>query len=570
MVLVYKQLAKQMIHNKIFMLLLLFLTVLTSLSFHFVIFSIDGNIAMLNALATLTENQQLYKNALSANTSLAYTFFISTVGLTSFVVVMYFYRFYRANKKQIGCIKSLGFKDRSLCACFVIFIAVLSEVGAILGLIAGYFLSDILIRANANTYAVTGLVKNISLSSLFVGLAVSTAVFCLVTFLCYFFVRGKEPAALIAGNESHVRFSFSLRAANCISNMFPVKNKLAIRIALRKPLSIFLIIVGVMSFSVCMILGRSLNISSQKVFDSQKIGHNYDYDTRYSEYQTAPTPENVILYLDDTVQFSINGREIEQVVTGLYTLNNVYELQNFKGDVLPVPKAGTVYINPGLHQTYGVNIGDRFVVDVAGVNLEVTVADIAANAKSANIYVNADELSETLSIPVGAYNGVLSKEKMNNGVATTKEQRIDTLNREAVSSNISAVINQSIGGLIGMILIFLALYASFGDNTRDMLILHMMGYRTKYIRKMLIDVYMPIVWTAFFLTLAPSILLARSIQKSLSVSTNDYMPFGTNILVIILVFAGLNLIYWSVQTLFGLGIKRIIIKEEISEFIYAE
>lgn len=570
MILVFKQLAKQIMQNKIFVILLLVLTMLTSLSFYFVVFSIDGNMAMLHTLTALTENQQLYKNALDANTSLAYTFFISTVGLTSFVFVMYFYRFYRASKKQIGCMKSLGFKDSSLCTCFVIFVAVLSEFGAILGLIFGYFMSDILIRANADTYSVTGLVKNISLESLLMGLVVSTSVFCLITFFCYYFVRGKEPGILIAGNESRLGFSFPLRSANYVSNLIPTKNKLTLRIALRKPLSLFLIMVAVMSFNVCLILGRSLNISSQKVFDSQTIGHNYEYDTKYSELQTVPTPENMIPYLENTVRLFIEGHEINQNVTGLYTLNNLYELQNTRGDILPVPEAGEVYINPGLHEIYGLNIGDRIVADIAGFNLEVTVSDIAVNAKTANIYVNADVLSKILNTSSGAYNGVLSMEKMNDGIATTKNQRIDTLNRNAVSSNISAVINQSIGGLMGAILIFLALYASFGDSTRDMLILHMMGYRTKHIGKMLIDVYMPIVWTAFFLTLAPSILLARSIQKSLSISTNDYMPFGTGISVIILAFAGISIIYRLVQAIIGLGIKRIIAKEKISEFIYAE
>jgi len=152
----------------------------------------------------------------------------------------------------------------------------------------------------------------------------------------------------------------------------------------------------------------------------------------------------------------------------------------------------------------------------------------------------------------------------------TKAERIDILNRNAVSNNISAVINQSIGGLIGVVLIFLALYISFQDNTRDMLILHLMGYKTKSIRKLLIDVYIPIVWTAFLLTIVPSIYLAKSIQESLSILINDYMPFGTNVIVIFTVLVLLNVIYWLVQSLFVFGIKQTIVKEEISEFIYAE
>ena len=143
---------------------------------------------------------------------------------------------------------------------------------------------------------------------------------------------------------------------------------------------------------------------------------------------------------------------------------------------------------------------------------------------SASIYINANELSEILKIPAGSYNGALSMGEMNGGVSVTKTQRIDDLNRNAVSNNISGVINQAIGVIVGAILIFLTLYVSFQDNIRDMLILHIMGYRIKNIRSLLIDVYRPIVWTAFLFTIVPSILLARSIQKSLSVSTNDYMP----------------------------------------------
>lgn len=165
---------------------------------------------------------------------------------------------------------ALGLKDSRLSACFVIFVAVLSEIGAGLGLVGGNFLSGVLIRANVNTYSVAGLVKDVSLSSLFIDLVTSTAVFCLTAFFCYFFVGGKEPGTLIAGNENCVVFSLSLRAANSLCSMIPTKNKFPLRIALHKPLSIFLIIVAVMSFSVCMILGRSLNKAAKKFMTQQQ------------------------------------------------------------------------------------------------------------------------------------------------------------------------------------------------------------------------------------------------------------------------------------------------------------
>ena len=568
---VFKQLVKQLVYNKVFVVLLFILAMLTSLSFYFVMFSVDGNISALSKLSGLNESQLLLRDALNSNTTLAYAFFTALIILTVFVFIMFFYRFFRSNKRQIGCIKSLGFRDNALCSCFVIFTAILSVIGTLSGLLGGYFLSDVLMDAYEKTYSVTGLVKGLSVQNLVVGLMISTAVFCAASFFCYSFVGGKEPGVLITGISNQTRFTAGLKAANKISSLIPVKNKFPLRIALRKPFVLLLIIVAVMSFNIFIILGRSLHISSQKVFNSQIIGHNYEYDTSYTEYKTDLLPEKVaIAYLDCPAKLFTGSFDIEHTVIGLYDLNDVYELQNSNGSLLSMLEAGTVYINPGLNEIYGVNIGDDLIVEINGDEYIFTVVDIAANAKSTGLYINANELSEILEIPVGAYNGVLSMETMPGGITITRTQQIDRLDRDAVSNEISAVINQVSGVIVGIILILLALYLSFQDNTSDILILHMMGFRINAIRKMLIDIYLPIIWVAFLITLAPSIYFAKWYQKSLSISINDYMPFGTSIFVILFAFLLLSMIYWLVQVMFGHGLKRVIAKEEISEFIYAE
>ena len=275
--LVYKQLTKQITANKIFVTLLLLLTILTSLSFFFVKFSIDGNMEMLNSLTSLTENQKLYQAALNSNTSLANMFFLSLTSLTAFVFVMFFYRFFRENRKQIGCLKSLGYKDSFLQCYFVVFTATVSVIGSLFGLVGGYFLSDILIQANIRTYAVTGLIKGVNALSFFIGVIVATTIFCLVTFFIYSLVKGKEVGVLLAGKQTKKKISHTFKVANRIAGLLPVKNQFPLRIALRKPVAVFMILVAVMAFNVCMMLGYSLNISSKNVFASQTMGHNYEY-----------------------------------------------------------------------------------------------------------------------------------------------------------------------------------------------------------------------------------------------------------------------------------------------------
>lgn len=568
--LVYKQLYKQMIKDKVFTTLLFVLIMLTSACFFFGMFSIDGNMEVLNALDSLTQNQQLYKAALSSNTFLTYHFFASTIGLSALVFVMFFYRFFRANKRQMGCIKTLGFKDNLLQLVFVAFTAALSFTASLAGLFGGYFLSDLLINANSRTYLVTGLTKNIEAFSLIIGLSVPAVVFCTAAFLCYGFVRNKEAGFLLAGNQQQRRFSITLKMADKISRIAPVNKRLSLRIALRKPLSVVLLLIAVMSFSVCMILGQSLNISSAKVFDMQAIGHHYGYDIRYFEYQTGASPNNTLVYLESPVTVTIGNYELERTITGFYRTNELYELRNQKNEVLSMLKPDTAYINPEFSEIFGVKIGDTLTVDIAGTRQEFLVEDIAINASSKSFYVSGQQLSEILGIPTGAYNGVFSTDEIQGDNITTREGRVEELKRNAVSNQVSGVINQSVGVLVGAILIFLALYINFQDNTHDILILNMIGHRLKDIRKMLVNVYLPVLWAAFLVTLVPSVLLAKSIQRSLSISTNDYMPFGINVFVILAAFLSISLIYWGVQISFSLGIKRVIAKREIIEIVYTE
>lgn len=568
--LIYKQLFKQVINDKIFLSLLLLLTMLTSLSFFFVMGSVDGNIKILNRLQTLTASQQLYKSALDSNRILAYTFWLSLVSLSTVVFVMFFYRFFRVNKKQMGCIKALGFKNSSLQFFFIAFTAVLSALGAILGLFGGYVLSDILIKANSKTYGVTGLTKSISGFSLGIGLVVSTVVFCITAFLCYGFVRNKEASLLLAGNNVQNRFPVTLKIADKISRIAPVQKRLSLRIALRRPLSVFLLLVSVMSFHVCMILGQSLNISSAKIFHAQTTGHNYQYQIQYQGYKNSDIFGDVMMYVESTSTVMINNYEIERTVSGLYGINELYELKNRNNELLTTPNAGYVYINPELSEIYGVRIGDILVLTIADKPYQFIVGEIAANAQTNHIYMNGEQLAEILDIEAGSYNGVFSADKLRGGTVTSKEQRMEELNRDSVSNKTSAVINQVTGVLVGIILIFLALHISFQDNTHDILILSMLGHRAKEIRKLLIDVYLPVLWGMFVITLAPSMILARAIQHSLSISTNNYMPFGIDPLVIIIAFGMINIIYYGVQAVFHWRIKKIMEKGKNTDIIYAE
>ena len=66
--LLYKSVTKQIMKNRTYVFLVWVLTILTSLPYFFVKFSIDGNMDLLHRKDIVQENEVLWKNALKSNT----------------------------------------------------------------------------------------------------------------------------------------------------------------------------------------------------------------------------------------------------------------------------------------------------------------------------------------------------------------------------------------------------------------------------------------------------------------------------------------------------------------------
>lgn len=568
-----KQITREILKNKIFIFLLFLLSIFTSFMYFFVRFSIDANMKVLNSLSVLSKNQLLYQNALNSNIILAQNFLIVLTALTSFVFIMFFYRFYKSNGKQIGCLRALGYKNSVLRNYFVSFTALLSFIGSLFGFIFGKLGSNILINANKQSYNVTGLIKGINFSSIIIGWFVPMTIFCIVTFFSYQFVGHMEIGNLISGTSNKRGFSKLLKFVNSFIKILPIKNKIPYRIAFRKPISVLLIITAIMGFTVMFVMGYSLNMISKKVFLSQTVGHKYLFDTHFAEFKTSDEEKNNAMYYlsYDIVVTSPNGTEVEQQIIGIEQNDGILALQNKNGELLAPTKEDSVYISPALNELYGFNIGDKIMLIFNNKDYALTIKNIADNAKLKSVYISKNQLAHILNLPENAYNGVLSIERIwdNKGTTTTYEQKITDLKRDFVSNRNSAIINQSIGCIAGCILLYLALLLNFQDNIKDMLILHLMGYEPKAIKKLLINVYRPILVVSFLLTLIPSIIIAQWVQKSLSIQTGDYMPFQTNTLFIFIIFILLNVLYSLVQITFIRRIKNVINKESITDYTNA-
>ena len=550
-----KQMIKELFRKKIFLALMFLLTVLTSFMYFFVHFSIDANLKWLNKLPSLNEKQAAYQNGLMSNTSLASDMLLGFLALTSFVFAFVFVRFYREHQKQIGAFKALGFTGRDINSVFWKVTFVMSLTGGVIGLIGGFFASDILISANREAYLISGIRKGISGLSICGGILVPGLVLTMITAASWLVV-GKQDAGTLMTGIRKSDYTKTLILADRISGMFPVKMQLPMRLALRNPVAAGLIIVSVMMVSVMFLLGFSLNQSSERLKESQLIGHNYNYQEEFDTVIHGEKEKLAIRYLKESVTLDNGRKTIDFSLVGMDEDAQVYEFLDEKGGMVAYPGEQEIVIGKQLEEVYGFHLGDEITVSGEKGSAVFRVSGVAFNATTGNAYVSLNAMQKLLGVSKDAYNGIYCVEEKAGKAGITRAERLDELQRDTVSNRVSAVIVQVMGCVIGCILLFLALLINFQSAADEMHILQLLGYQRKEIHRMLIDIYKPLIAGAFLLTLPLALGIVKALLRGMSRQIGDYMMFQTHVAVWGLIIVVIFVIYLLVQLCFQIGIRR--------------
>ena len=558
-----KQMIKELFRKKIFLALMFLLTVLTSFMYFFVHFSIDANLKWLNKLPSLNEKQAAYQNGLMSNTSLASDMLLGFLALTGFVFAFVFVRFYREHQKQIGAFKALGFTGRDINSVFWKVTFVMSLTGGVIGLIGGFFASDILISANREAYLISGIRKGISGLSICGGILVPGLVLTMITAASWLVV-GKQDAGTLMTGIRKSDYTKTLILADRISGMFPVKMQLPMRLALRNPVAAGLIIVSVMMVSVMFLLGFSLNQSSERLKESQLIGHNYNYQEEFDTVIHGEKEKLAIRYLKESVTLDNGRKTIDFSLVGMDEDVQVYEFLDEKGGKVAYPGEQEIVIGKQLEEVYGFHLGDEITVSGEKGSAVFRVSGVAFNATTGNAYVSLNAMQKLLGVSKDAYNGIYCVEEKAGKAGITRAERLDELQRDTVSNRVSAVIVQVMGCVIGCILLFLALLINFQSAADEMHILQLLGYQRKEIHRMLIDIYKPLIAGAFLLTLPLALGIVKALLRGMSRQIGDYMMFQTHVAVWGLIIVVIFVIYLLVQLCFQIGIRREMQKENNS------
>ena len=563
--LLFKYLSRDFFAKRTMVSILSLILIFISFMYFFVHFAIDANLLRLGG-EQLSGNESDYLTALKSNQVLIRNITVAMVAIFSLILSLFIRGTLQRNRVQLAQLMSLGFSFSSVLASYALLISGLSLLSSLLGLVLGFWGSDILLSANSQTYLVQGLSKGLSLQSVMTGTLFLSLFLGALTYLAGLTVRKTDLALMMKQTDGK---SIRPGLIEKLIQKLPMKHKFKFKLTLNHFSTLGLLLIAIVTFSIMFVLSLSLTFSSSKILESQKVGRHYSYDISYDNYrkEEAESASDSVTYLRYDVDLMIKGETIAYQALSLTSQNDLFQLIDSKGEILD-PTQG-VFVNPELRENYGLKVGDTLELRVKGKQHQIKIAGFAENADLKTIYIPRDQASAMVNEADDRFNGRLTNNVQEKGRGKTRslEEKLSAVQRSQTSNKASAIINQSIGVITGCLLIYLAVFIGLNGNMKTLLMFDLLGYEEKEVYRILLNPYIVISNLLFLLTLPVAIYAARNIQIMTSLQTGDYMPFQLNWITFAYMFVILNALCFIIRFLFIQKVKKIRDDNRQAEFL---
>lgn len=554
---VVKQSLAELFGNKLNVLILCLLTFLTSFMYFFVEASIDTNIKNLSSRSKLSSNEHEFLVGLSSNRILAIAFLFGLTVITCFVFYMFYKKLFNLNRKELGCYRALGFTKSGITIIFITFTFGLVLLFLLLGLVVGYYYSYILLETYHSSYGIDNIKRGISIASVTIGVVFPLLFACLMPILASRIFRKPEVAMLMSGAKGRRKRRKTFKTISKVCNLLPSKYAFSTRVALRNPFNIFLVLLSVYLYMTLIVLSFSLNMSSSNVLESQKALRHYKYEVIFPKESLELNNQNQqLFFLKSKVTLDFKSKKLQQTLIAMDN-GDYFALTDGKKKIALKEKG--IVINQRIAQLYNLKKGDKIKINLGNSSKELTVKAVANNGDYNTIYIKRSYFNKIVYKNQNVYNGMWSDtlpSTLKGATVNKYSDYVRELEKNNVSNKLSAVINQILACVFGVLIIFLALLLNFQDNTENFKYLLKLGYLPKEIHNMLINIYFPIISAGFLSMILPSIFTSTKILNLLSLQTGDYMPFSTNIFIFLYSFIFLSILYFIILVFFNLQLKR--------------
>ncbi|MGL6200525.1 MAG: ABC transporter permease [Lachnospiraceae bacterium] len=442
-------------------------------------------------------------------------------------------RLVRSQRIQIGTMKALGYKNRTIRLHYALYGLVIPLLGGLLGIITGRLLvSNALIEVKKTTLTLPEWIISVSWVS-FAVIALIIIICILSTLLAVNHSLKGLPAETMREEDSYT---------NKNSNLGRTKSRLSYEWRWvfwdisRNKTRYLIAVIGVAGSMMLMIAGfglkDSLNYSNDYVFNTQ---YQYDYKAVLKNYTNDISAE--LNDLSDTLQWvqetSVDLSADNHSLSGVLTVMDDGDyicLEAKDGETLDLPDSGVVITNK-YAELLGVNVGDTIHMEVTGISGSITVkvAEITAALTPQGVYLSrqAWESCDESFIPTSV---LLDADDFNALDDTDYFKEITPIGKlktnmddltESVNTVVALLIAASI--LLSVVILYNLGMLTFVERSREYATMKVMGYRKKELRNLILRDWFATTFPGYLLGVPIGFVFLKVYLKVVSFDSYEWL-----------------------------------------------
>jgi len=446
-------------------------------------------------------------------------------------------------RSQMGVIKSLGYSNSDILKAYMVYPFIASMAGVILGYIGGYFLSIPIFNFFTLYYQMPLTVIAFDWTIIVNSLILPVILVNIFSAIVIYFIVKKPPLDLIR-IKSKNKISWFVRVINRLLKHLSFKTRFKYSIAMRGIGKLLITFTGVIIASIYLVFA----LSSMQSFDTvlnKSIGNgDYKYQIIYEQptNKEASTSDDKFMMLPANIVK--NDEPIDVNLIGIENDLQRYKIVNEANENLVskiYQNQHNIVITSMLSMINNIDVGDTVKIKITTkqgepVFHEVKVVGINENYTTSTIYMQLNTLNSYYGLNDSWYNGIWTKTKITDGVESIYDKDEMALTMESLLGMAKLLIYTMVGISIILAIIVLILIAVFNieDNFKTISFLKVMGYTDQEISHMVINIYLPLVVFAYFISIPVTLLTFRSLIKTMSDQLNFIIPFKMGIIQVLI------------------------------------
>lgn len=432
-------------------------------------------------------------------------------GMNTLIVAVVLGRKIRREKRQIGTLLALGYRNIEVTKHYIIYAMIPGIVGSVTGVAASVFLASPLVSMFALDYESVNFMIQPHWASLAlclfcpVGLYILTAVFSVQRLI------QKNVIVLLAGTSTEAKKRGRILSESKLS----FRQKFRLRSLLSHKGRTAVILLGLFFSSLLCSVGFVFadswrNIVTNGMDSAGSYEYQYVLNTLNAETKGG---EKVLMS-------SFEAGENHEV----FTLNGLSEHPKYISMEIKSGekwKQGRYYMTTNAAELFGIKAGDIFVFTnlVSAESYQVEIEDLILDNTQCALYTSLEEAEKLLELPEGSYNLLLSDKPLDINKSLVVEERTKAEIKEQLTFGIELLMNMIYliifaGVLLCVVSVYLTVNMLIEENRSNISMLKVLGYHTREINRIVLNtnhILVPICLIAgIFTCVGLSALLFRS------------------------------------------------------------